>query len=158
MALDIGVGVTPADPLVTDMKSRLRALKGALLGWKEIIDATNGVPAWLTQEVYQRMASTRNFIEANKNSPGLAAAYLRQNPTLPANYNPGTEWTVTKGFIETLMTWIRNNWPEKTDNGYPAYQRWNATTLEHEDFSFPVNEGVQTNLFGMIDNIVNSTS
>jgi hypothetical protein len=156
MALDIGLATKSADGLANEIKTMLASMHGALSSWRALVNTSSTITSGLAEQVYQNCAAVRVYVEANKNAPGLAAAFTRQNVNLDPEYDPGAEWDVTRGHIETLCLWIQTNWPEKTVSGKPAYVAWNVSTGVHQEFSFPITGGTKTTFLGLIDAVLNS--
>lgn len=154
MAFPIGVGAKDAESMAEEINALLINLHVVLTAWRTKVQAGTILASMETEQVLQQIVATRNFVETNKNTPGLAQAYGRRFPGYSGTL--ATDWTATFNALTTLGTWIVNNWPEKSAAGRPAYVEINATTGEQQSFNATITTTQRNALVTNITNALNT--
>jgi hypothetical protein len=143
-----------ADQLSIQLDTMMSSAYAKLVTWQTAITNTSAVDAQQTQDVYQTWAALRAFGEGYKNTNGLGAAIIRNFPSHGQTWDPLTEWNALRTPLDSMLTWIQTNWPEKTGSGKPAFVLISPTDGQLMTFSIALNTATKNSLLGQINAVL----
>jgi hypothetical protein len=159
MTIPVRGTVDNASKIAAELDDLLTNFYNNLKAWRERIATSNGTDSWDAAERYQEMTSLRVQVEqragAGQNTGGISAAYIRGYPDHQGGvWQGGQEWAATRAALDPLITMLRDNWPEKTATGKPAYRAFHPTNYQLVSFNVPFAGQKLTNLLNQIDAVL----
>jgi hypothetical protein len=116
------------DQITQGINAAAKGIKQALSDWSATIAASSQMTGALTAEHYQQMAGFRlNMTQwVGEDAPDINTAMARRKSGL-GGFDAAARWAELETQISAFLDWIAANWPERTADGWLAWQKVDAT-------------------------------
>lgn len=138
-----------ARSMIADILNMGRTLQA----WAAALNAGGQLTSTDVAARWQMLASLRARVETSKGSPGLGGAYARSFQGYSAA-NLNADWNALRFEIDAVITWLVNNYPEKTVDNKFAFHQAKPGTQELEGFDISITSQQRATLVGLLQAVV----
>lgn len=153
MPFPIQSSAETVDRVAAQVSANFLAVKTALQVWRGDVERGR-ISGSGSREVYQSVLSARNFAAAQVGRKRINAAFVRNNPDLPDDFDFATALNEPELAIQAFASWFRMNWPQTTKDGCPAFEGYNAVSGELETLDVRLRDTERAELLARIDAVL----